>query len=367
MKIGLITDSIERGSPGIRRYVSHLAEEMLKLAPDSVTLLYRGSGTDPFYAGKPQQRIWSPRASFVGKQLLFRLQIHRRGFHVLHDTYHFPPFLVPGPYTKVMTIHDLTPLILKSHTLRNRLAHRFYVRVLAHRADRVLTDSEHTRLDVIRLLGVNPDRVRAVPLAADESFRPVRDEERLQNLRERYSLPDKFLLCLGTIEPRKNLARVLEAFGAIAGAFPECALAVAGAQGWGNVGLPQRAAELGFGPRVRFLGHVPEDDLAALYSAATAFVYPSLYEGFGLPPLEAMQCGCPVITSNVSSLPEVAGDAALLVDPNSVEAIAGAMYDVLSNPSLRCQMQEKGLRQAGHFSWRRCAEQTLEAYEDARS
>jgi len=365
LKIGLVTDSIEMGSPGLRRYSMRLAEEMLRLLPGGVTLVHRGPGTDPFYAGKPTLRIWNPRVPFAGKQVVFRQQTRNLGFDVLHDTYHFPPFLVPLPYARVMSIADLTPMLMDTHRLKNKLAHRLLLPALARRADHIVTISEHTRRDVIATLGIAPEKVSATPLAADEHLRPVADPERLNRARTAYRLPARYFLHVGTLEPRKNLTRLVEAFARTAASVGDVSLVVAGARGWGDEDLGAQAKRLAVETRVVFIGRVAEEDLAALYSGAVSLVYPSLYEGFGLPPLEAMQCGCPVITSNVSSLPEVVGNAAILVDPLSVEEIAAAMTEVASRPGLSAKMAVQGISQAARFTWSRCAELTLAAYDKA--
>ncbi len=357
MRIGLLTDSIGRGSPGIERYVLRLAEGLATLAPGRLTLFHRGG--HGFYGDK--DHVTLPR-SLLPKQLTYPLRFRGRSLDVVHDTYHFPPFLSPAGYAKVMTIADLTPVLLKTHKLRNRLTHRFLMPLLARRADHVITLSEHTRRDVLRLLRLRPEKVTAVLLAAEDSFRPAPPDD-VCALRTRYDLGGRFLLHVGTIEPRKNIPRLVSAFAAVAREIEDVDLVLAGPSGWGNQDLAALARERGLEGRVRFLGRVPEDDLPGLYSAATAFVYPSLYEGFGLPPLEAMGCGCPVVTSNVSSLPEVVGNAALLVDPSSEQDIASALRAVLDDDCLRGSLRARGLERAKLFSWRRCAEETMEVYK----
>lgn len=362
MKVGLLTDSIERGSPGIRRYSMRLAEELLKLDGADITLLHFSAGKDAFYRDKPTRKLFDSHLPIVGKQLSFYPQTRKLGLDLVHDTYHFPPFFFPGRYAKIMTIHDLTPLTMGTHSLKNRLAHRLLVGQMARRANSIVTPSESTRRDVVRLLGVGPNRVIVTREAADETFRPASPED-ISSLRERLRLPDSFLLCLGTLEPRKNLPRVIEAFGEVAPSVPDAHLVIAGRKGWGDPGIKATIRRLGIQSRIHITGRIDDSDLPILYSSARALVYPALYEGFGLPPLEAMQCGTPVITSNVSSLPEVAGDAAILVDPKSTDAIAAAMRCVLDNESVRLEMRERGFKQAARFSWRRCAELTMEVYE----
>jgi glycosyltransferase involved in cell wall biosynthesis len=191
----------------------------------------------------------------------------------------------------------------------------------------------------------------------------VSDPERLAAVRRRYDLPERFILFLGAVEPRKNLLRLIEAFAALKPALRrETPLVVAGAHGWLNDSVRERVGKLGLDKSVLFPGYIAGDDVAALYSLATVFAYPSLWEGFGLPVLEAMACGTPVLTSNVSALPEVAGDAALFVTPTDVEAIADGLARLLDDAALRAELGARGVRRTAAFSWKRCARETLAVY-----
>jgi len=201
------------------------------------------------------------------------------------------------------------------------------------------------------------------PLAADPELGRVTDATVLDRARRRYRLPERFVLFLGAMEPRKNLLRLIEAWATLKPAVRrETSLVVAGAQGWLNDSVRSRVESLGLGDRVHLAGYVEGEDLAALYSLATVFAYPSLREGFGLPVLEAMACGTPVLTSDVSSLPEVAGEAAVLVPPTDIEAIADGLLRLLEDAALRADLGERGRRQAAGFSWERCARETLGVY-----
>jgi glycosyltransferase involved in cell wall biosynthesis len=233
------------------------------------------------------------------------------------------------------------------------------------RADLVLADSDSTRSDVIELLGVSPDRVRVIYPGVDACFRRVQDTRLLADVRQRYHLPERFVLSVGTLQPRKNLARLIEAY-AQARLDADVKLVIAGGTGWMYEGIFRRVEELRLQNEVYFPGYVVEEDLPALYSLADLFVFPSLYEGFGLPPLEAMACGTPVVTSNVSSLPEVVGDAALMVDPRDVEALANAMGQALGEPSLRTAMVQRGRAQAQGFTWARAAERLRRLYHEVK-
>jgi glycosyltransferase involved in cell wall biosynthesis len=232
----------------------------------------------------------------------------------------------------------------------------------AARADRIVTPSQFTRDDVLKLLPVEPERVVVIPGGIDRSFKPQPAEEVAARLAPLGLRAGDYLLFLGTIEPRKNLARLLQAME-LAG--PKIGpLVLAGGRGWNNAAIRDAIARLARDGRIRDLGYVADDLRPALQAGARAFVYPSLYEGFGLPPLEAMACGTPVLTSNVSALPEVMGDAALYVDPEDVPALAAALTRLWDDESLRADLRARGLARAQEFSWDRTARLTIEVYRD---
>jgi glycosyltransferase involved in cell wall biosynthesis len=231
----------------------------------------------------------------------------------------------------------------------------------------ILADSAATAADLTAAHGVDSARVRVVYLGRDETLAPVRDGLVLANAQARYGIGGRYLLYVGTLQPRKNLARVISAFSqlASASALADVQLVLAGKRGWLYDDLFTQVARLGLAGRVLFPGYIPESDLPALLGGALAFVYPSLYEGFGIPVLEAGACGVPVITSNTSSLPEVAGDAALLVDPYDVDAIADAMYRLVTDEALRAELTRRGAENVKRFSWEKCARETLAVLEQA--
>jgi glycosyltransferase involved in cell wall biosynthesis len=232
------------------------------------------------------------------------------------------------------------------------------------RADVVLADSECTRADAIDLLGVDPAHVQVIYPGVEQRFRPVQDTNALDAVRSRYRLPARFVLGLGTLQPRKNFERLIEAYARLKEeAGSEVNLVIAGGAGWMYEGIFGRVQELGVQDAVCFPGYVADEDLPALYTLAELFVFPSLYEGFGLPPLEAMACGTPVVTSSASSLPEVVGDAALMVDPLDVAALAEAIQRVLSDTDLRNGMIRQGQEQARCFTWSGAAQKLLGLYE----
>jgi glycosyltransferase involved in cell wall biosynthesis len=227
--------------------------------------------------------------------------------------------------------------------------------------DAVITVSRQSCQDLIKYLPVNPKKINVIPEAASLHFHPLNEAEYLPAL-ERHGIRRPYILSVGSLEPRKNLLRLLEAYARLEGSRPS--LVIAGARNyWKSSPVVETVSRLGLEQHVRFTGYVEDADLPALYSAASLFVFPSLYEGFGLPVLEAMACGTPVVTSSVSSLPEVAGDAALLVDPRDVDAIASAMRRILDDSDLAADLRARGLARAAQFSWERTARETLAVYE----
>src|SRR2546425_145083 len=232
----------------------------------------------------------------------------------------------------------------------------------------VIADSNASKGEIVGWLRVPPERITVVPLGVDPVFRPLAPEDPwAANFRRRHELPRDFVLAVGSIEPRKNLPRVLEALRRVRGqpGGPTPTLVHAGPEGWHPEEVAGAVQQLGLADAVRFLGYVPVEDLRALYSLARVFVYPSLWEGFGMPVLEAMACGCPVVTSNVSSMPEVAGEAAVLVDPTSVEDIARGLAAVWNDDGLRCGLVALGLARARQFTWPRAARETIAVYDAA--
>jgi len=283
---------------------------------------------------------------------------------VVHSTTFCAPRFRRRARRLVVTIYDLSFVTHPESHLPANVEHCLRgTRLALDRADAIIAISESTRRELIETMGAPPERIVVTPLASDPRLRRVSDPGRLAAVQRRYDLPERFILFLGAMEPRKNLLRLIEAFADIDPALRrETVLVVAGAQGWLNDSVHERVRKLGLDQSVRLAGYIEQEDLAALYCLATVFAYPSLWEGFGLPVLEAMACGTPVLTSNVSSLPEVAGDAALLVPPTDVAAIAGGLTRLLGDAALRADLAARGLRRVAEFSWERCARETLAVY-----
>jgi glycosyltransferase involved in cell wall biosynthesis len=282
--------------------------------------------------------------------------------HSLH--YSFP--LIRFGTKQVVTLHDMTFFNMpEAHQRIKVIYFRFFIRADVRFADKVVFDSHSSLTDCITRLGPLRGTSTVVHLGKSEAFHSGLSADEIQRVREKYGLSADFILFVGTIEPRKNLSRLVLAFAAMCEKHPGLLLAIAGMSGWMYDSLMETIRNLDLQSRVIFTGFVPEDEKPFLISAAKVFAYPSLYEGFGIPVLEALACGIPTVTSNVSSLPEVAGDAALTIDPYSVAELSSALEKLVSDEPLRDQLAREGLRQASKFTWTKTAIMTREAYNDA--
>ncbi len=284
------------------------------------------------------------------------------------DVAHFTNGMIPygAPVSTVVTIHDLSlKLYPECHPVRRRLLNRPLMQVAMRQASAIVTVSNSTRRDLLRLHGVPADRVSVVHEAASPAFRPIRDRDQLALVRAKYALPKRFVLYVGTIEPRKNLGRLMEAMALARAAGMPHHLVCVGPYGWSSRDLSGLIERLGLTPFVHFTGYVPFEDLPILYNLGEVFVFPSLYEGFGLPVVEAMACGTPVITANSSSLAEIAGDAAVTVDPSSTEALADAILGLATDEERRRDLSTRGLNRSRSFSWAQTAKEMLAVYQRA--
>ncbi|MEZ0539184.1 glycosyltransferase family 4 protein [Fibrella arboris] len=289
--------------------------------------------------------------------------------------YHSPFFAIPNyigsdrRIQKVLTVNDLIPIHHPEWFLSGEQAVQQAIRTLSSDAH-ILTVSEATKIDFCEYTGFDPERVTPIYLAASRRlFYPVTDADRLHATQLRYGLNDEpYLLSIATLEPRKNIRHLVQCFAQLVAqnAIPtELKLVLVGTKGWKmDEWLTEIRASEQLLARLIFTGYVPDEDLAALYSGATAFLFPSLYEGFGLPPLEAMQCGLPVITSNVSSLPEVVGDAAITVSPTDADALCQAIITVINSDDLQHQLRVNALRRAKLFSWEKFTRQHIDVYRN---
>ena len=357
-------------SAGTSRYVFNLLRQIRALDAPEHYIAYLSdahippelSQTERFSLKPSRWPTGSASMRVLWEQLrLPRILRHDR-ITLFHGAVNALPLAWRGP--SVVTILDLTFLRMPGAFGRSNRAYlRSMVRAAARRADRIIAISEATRQDVIRFLQVAPEKVVTVYCGVEPRYQPLADRPGVAELREKYDLPDRFILYLGTIEPRKNLIRLVDAYAALRRKrVTDWPLLLVGGRGWGYEAILDRVAGSGVADAIRFVGFVPEHEMPLWYNAAALFVYPSGYEGFGLPVLEALASGTPSVVSDRSSLPEVAGNAAVLVDPTDVQAIANGMERVLEDASLRSRLAHEGPRQASRFTWQRMAEETVSIY-----
>ncbi|HLF28108.1 MAG TPA: glycosyltransferase family 1 protein [Anaerolineae bacterium] len=279
-----------------------------------------------------------------------------------HFTNSIAPLVLPCPF--VVTLHDMSLfLCTDTQPAKSLLAVRTILPRIARQASAIITVSHSARQDILQVLHAPPEKVHVVYEAAAPEFHVIQDTPELDRVQRKYGLHDPFILCVGTIQPRKNLGRLVEAFAQVRRQGRREQLVLAGQFGWKYAGLLQQIEELGVSDAVRLTGYVPDADLPALYNLARVVAFPSLYEGFGLPVIEGMACGVPVITSNRSSMAELGSGAALLVDSMQPEALADGLSRLLSDATLRAELREAGLARAAEFSWARAAEETAKVYE----
>jgi glycosyltransferase involved in cell wall biosynthesis len=311
--------------------------------------------------GENVEQVWWEQAGIV-------LAGTREKVDLLHCPYWSNP--VWSPWPTVVTVHDVIQFVLPEYAWR-KISRLYFglVSAGARRADAVITVSECSKRDIEKLLGLPPERIHVIGNAVDASLFPVRDPWLLANVRERYGIGPRFVLYFGGFDLRKNVPRLIQAYARLPERLRrEYQLVIAGRyQHLGHPLYPDprvTVQSLGLEGNVVFTGQIREQDKGPLYSAATLFAFPSLYEGFGMTPLEAMACGTPVVTSNRSALPEVVGDAGVLVDPYDTDAIAQALAEVLENTGLREELSRRGLERARRFTWPQVAEQTVRVYKE---
>jgi glycosyltransferase involved in cell wall biosynthesis len=362
--------SLEAGyrGAGIHRYIHALLDHLPRVSSHRFSAyvgdprVHPQQWPDLAIRKAPFPTAWPP-LRILWEQTLQPLALLRDGVDLVHGLAYALPLLCPVP--AVVTVHDLSFLLFPGAFHRgNRLYLTLATRLAVRRADAVIAVSRHTARDLVRLLGVPEKRIHVVPNGVDPEFRPLEREE-IEAFRQRRGLPERFILYVGTIEPRKNLDTLVRAYAQLVHRDPQHAvpLIIAGARGWRYEGVFALVEELGLDQAIHFPGFIDHSELPLWYNAASVFVFPSLYEGFGLPVLEAMACGTPVVASRASSLPEVVGEAGLLVDPHDAEALAEALWQALADPALREALRTQGLARAAGYSWQATAAQTAAVYQ----
>ncbi len=376
MRVALNAYFLTRRMTGSGRYVERLLAELPRVAPEHEYLAFgpaRGAGAGYLPAPTPFDRLGGEDfAKLWLEQLAFPRAARRVGAAVAHYPYFAAPLLAaPGAARVVVTVLDVIPLILPEYRASAKV--RLYNALVAaatRRAALVLTISEASRRDILRHIGVPGERVRVTPLAVEERFSPDIPGEQLAAVRQRYGLPEEYVLYFGGFDRRKNTTALLEAYGLARRQGLRLPLVLAGGIPAPGPLFPDLRAEVArrdLTESVLLPGWIADDDQPSVFAAATLFVFPSLYEGFGFPPLEAMACGTPVVCSNTSSLPEVVGDAALQVDPTDVTALATGLLEAGTSAALREGLRARGLARAAGFRWADTAAATARAYEAVAS
>jgi glycosyltransferase involved in cell wall biosynthesis len=348
---------------GVGIYTEQILAHLVQERPDWEFLLYsnRPFASDALPHLKMTNGFFSP-----SRWLWMQLKLPHIIRQSQPDLCHFPNNSAPirhvVPY--VTTIHDASLFLYGRHHPKTRLmALRLLMPLVARQARAVITDTECARHDLVQVLGLSPEKVHVIHLAVSASFQPLYDQKKREWLQQKYHLPEQFILYVGTIEPRKNIHRLIQAVGRLHQAGYCSHLVLIGPNGWLMEDLQQEIEQLGLAGYIHYLGYVPQEDLPGLYSLATIFAFPSLYEGFGLPPLEAMACGTPVLTSRQSAMEEVCGEAAVLVDPRNVAEMTAGLQTLLTDGAQRECLRERGFERVKQFTWAKTAQKTAALYE----
>lgn len=378
MKIAIDLRSLSEGRrSGVEEYVLNVVQSLFKIDNINTYFLFKSgfknqpAVADFFYTGN--NKVIEKKIKTANRLLNLSLKLWREPLLDLvsgKPDIFFMPNINIGPISdrckKIITFHDLSYEIYPEHfSIKRRLWHKFIdPRKRAKEAYKIIAISESTKNDLINLYNISPEKIKVIYSGVDDKFQPVLwSDVRLERIKQKYHLPDFFVLYFGAIEPRKNIIGLIKAFEQLKDGHSDkrnLKLVIAGIKGWLFDEIIKTARDSRYASDIIFTGFIENQDKLYVYNLASVFVYPSFYEGFGFPPLEAMACGLPTITSNVSSLPEVVGNGAIMVDPYNADEITQAMDLCLSNEDLRLELREKGLTQAKKFSWQKTAKETLD-------
>jgi glycosyltransferase involved in cell wall biosynthesis len=370
VKIGYNAQIISRSGAGIVNFARNVIQHLVQVQSDHEFFIYGNPAflshleshhahivpTNPFVDNSSKRIIW--------EQCVLPFKISRNNLDLmLYPDHTAPIFKKSCPV--VITLHDIAFISFPdTFTSATRLYKEYAVKQSVKRASRIIAVSEFTKLEVMKFLDVPESKLTVIYRGIDERFQENSNEVQLSSIRTKYDLQNKFILFVGTLEPRKNIQKLIQGYaGLLKQKKIPHDLIIVGGQGWLFKDIYGMIEKLGVQNSVKLLGYVADTDLPLLYNLADVFVYPSLYEGFGLPPLEAMACGCPVVTSNRSSLPEIVGDAAMLVDPYDSDAIANGIFQVIDNKDYRQLLRKQGLQRASQFTWKRTVAEILKIFD----
>lgn len=374
MRVLIDCTQITRTKAGVGVYAENMVRELIRLE-SGISWFLLAQDDDPDFDLSRHNNVTLLRVNsrifrrlpfrFLLEQFFIPLLALRYRIDVVHSLhYSFP--LVPMFAKKVVTIHDMTMFLMPDMHLPSKVRYfQFFIGAAARRADALSFVSHSSQEDFLKLFPQPAPSCSIVPLGKGSQFGPDLDPQRIKEVVRKYGIMQPFVLYLGTIEPRKNLVRLTEAFSSLTKTHPSHSLVIAGMKGWMYESLFELVRTLGLETRVVFTGFVSEEDKPYLIRGAEIFAYVSLYEGFGIPVLEALACGTPTLTSNTSSIPEITGDAALLIDPSNTQEIAAGLERLLGDAPLRDQLSVKSISQAARFSWSHTAADTLNVYRKA--
>lgn len=356
MKIGIDTQIIYGQKTGFGFYTENLINSLSKLDSDLKFEFIKPNKSEDL--STPQRILWDqfglPKAARIKQVDL----IHQTAFSV-------PIF---ARKKKVVTVHDLIAIEQGGDIpFWSRNYFGKFVPFTYKFADHLIAVSNHTKDDMVRLLNIPEEKISVVYEAADQKFKPIENQDKLNSIRKKYNLEKKFILHVGTLSPRKNIEFLIKVFAEVVGKHSDYELVIAGKKGWYADQIIALAQSLNIKDKVNFIGYIDEEDKVALYNCAALLAYPSLYEGFGLPPLEAMACGVPVMASNISSIPEVVGEAGILLSPTDKKAWVNELDNLLNDNNRMLLYKEKGLLRAEQFSWDKTARETIKVYQKVLS
>ena len=370
MNVGILSWMIDKKRTGVNNYLYNLIKNMISNGKaDEISLIHYERSDDPIYS-QVNDIIIPEKPLKLTSAIGIPQAIKNADIDILHVPVHWynqiTPFVLNREIKKVLTLHDLTPILFPEiHTRETNLTWKSSLKFIKNRTNVMICDSISTKNDCIKLLNIPEKRLRVIPLSADEQYKPLKNKKQIHDeLKSEYKIDTPFILFVGTLEKRKNVPTLLKSFYKLKKCKIEHKLVIVGGKGWKYTKIFDLIEEFNLKGDVIFTDYVSDEYLVKFYNAADLFVYPSLYEGFGLPPLEAMACGCPVITSNTSSLPEVVGDAGIMIDPNDIDSLTESMHKILTDNELRKEMSRKSLERAGMFSWKKTAKETWDVYED---
>jgi glycosyltransferase involved in cell wall biosynthesis len=376
MRIGIDTTPLPARPVGAGNYIIQLVNALTRLDAEldehELVIFAHRENRQAFDPAADDRVSWiltphlSPVMRLLWEQVSLPRLARKQRLDLLHSLHYTRPLWLPC--ASVVTLHDMTFFLQPElHTRVKRFFFPRAIRYSARHATALIADSESTRQDAIRMLNIDPQKITTALLGATPNFHPISESELLTATRKKYNLPDDFILYVGLVEPRKNLPLLIRALASLRQQGYPIPLVIVGRFGWRHAAVLEQIEQLGLKEHVIFTGYVPQADLPILYNLASVFVYPTLYEGFGLPVLEAMACGAAVVTSAVSSLPEIVGDTGLLVPPGDEPALAQAIASLLSDQEMAARLSQAAQTRALEFSWKRTAQKTWQVYQSVLS